>query len=114
MRPTVDAPAGSWFFKIAESSCCFDGHFDGVPILPGVAHLALALSACEAQAGRAHTLRAVRDLRLKRPLRPGDEVTVVLTAGADGASVKFELRCVGESVTVGHLQFDSAAELHLG
>jgi len=101
---------GSLYFKVSESSRLFEGHFDGAPILPGIAHVALALSACASRAGRARTLTAVRDLRLKRPLRPGDEVEVVLTEDVDAVSVKFEIRRFGESVTVGRLQFDPAEE----
>lgn len=102
------ASAGSSYFKVSERSRCFDGHFDGAPILPGVAHVALALSACVKQAGRPLVLKGLRDFRLKRPLRPGDEVEVVLTEGKDAAFVRFEIRCLGESVTVGLLVFNPA------
>jgi 3-hydroxymyristoyl/3-hydroxydecanoyl-(acyl carrier protein) dehydratase len=112
--PAVPSPDGGFRFRISESSRCFDGHFDGAPILPGVAHVALALCACVSQARNPRTLTGVRDVRLKQPLRPGDEVEVVLTEGPDGASVKFEIRCRGESVTVGHLQFDSAGDRNHG
>jgi Polyketide synthase dehydratase len=112
--PKVADSDGCWHARISESSRCFDGHFDGAPILPGVSHIALALSACATQAGKTRRLKGVRDVRLKRPLRPGDELEVVLTEGPDGASVKFEIRCRGESVTVGHLDFDAAAEPNRG
>ena len=108
------APDGSLYFKVSESSRCFDGHFDGAPILPGVAHVALALTACATQAGGVRTLKGVRDLRLKRPLRPGDEVEVVLTDDLDGVSIAFEIRRLGECVTVGRLQFDPAEDLSGG
>jgi hypothetical protein len=98
------------YFKVSGQSRCFDGHFDGAPILPGVAHVALALSACAKQAGRSRTVKGLRDLRLKRPLRPGDEVEVVLTNGPDAASVRFEIRHLGESVTVGTLVFEPAQD----
>lgn len=106
----LTASDGSSYFKVSEQSRCFDGHFDGAPILPGVAHVALALSACVKQEGRSRILRGLRDLRLKRPLRPGDEVEVVLTSGLDGASVRFEIRRLGESVTIGVLVFDPAQD----
>lgn len=114
MSPPGASSDGGWHFRISESSRCFDGHFDGAPILPGVAHIALALRACVTQAGKRRTLKGVRDVRLKRPLRPGDEVEVVLTEDPDGASVRFEIRSRGESVTIGHLQFDSAADRNRG
>ena len=110
----LTASDGSLYFRVSESSRCFDGHFEGAPILPGVAHVALALSACVTQSGRARTLKGVRDLRLRRPLRPGDEVEIVLTEGAAAASVKFEIRRLGESVTVGLLLFDPAQDSSRG
>jgi 3-hydroxymyristoyl/3-hydroxydecanoyl-(acyl carrier protein) dehydratase len=108
MPAPLDAPAGSSYFKVSERSRCFDGHFEGAPILPGVVHVALALSACVNQAGKPLTLTGLRDFRLRRPLRPGDEVDVVLTGGSDATSIRFEIRCRGESVTVGVLVFNPA------
>ena len=100
-------PSHAFHFRIAENSRCFDGHFDGAPILPGVAHLALALSACARQdeGGRARTLVGVRDVRLRRKLGPGDEVEVVLTDSREPSAVRFEIRCHGEAATVGVLIF---------
>ena len=47
---------GARRFSLAEDSPCFDGHFDGAPILPGIAHLALALTACARESGQARVL----------------------------------------------------------
>ena len=33
-------------FRVSPESRCFDGHFAGLPILPGVGHLAMVASAC--------------------------------------------------------------------
>jgi 3-hydroxymyristoyl/3-hydroxydecanoyl-(acyl carrier protein) dehydratase len=114
MLPPGASSDGCWHFRISASSRCFDGHFDGAPILPGVVHVALALSACATQATKKRTLKGVRDVRLKHPLRPGDEVEIILNEAPDGATVKFEIRCLGKSVTVGHLEFDSAADRNHG
>ena len=108
MPAPPEASAGSSYFKVSERSRCFDGHFDGAPILPGVAHVALALSACANQGRKPLALGGLRDFRLRRPLRPGDEVEVVLTEGRDATSIRFEIRCLGESVTVGVLVFSPA------
>ncbi|MEO8678369.1 MAG: hydroxymyristoyl-ACP dehydratase [Vicinamibacterales bacterium] len=96
---------------MSERSRCFDGHFDGAPILPGVAHLALALSACAAQSGRAVVLKALRDFRLKNPLMPGDDVDVRLTPGSDASEIRFEIRRRGEAASVGVLIVDQGNPL---
>ena len=96
------------FFRIDASSRLFDGHFDGAPILPGVAHVALALSAC-AERGIAHgALQGLRDVRFSSPLEPGDEVEVVVVDGGDEASVRFDIRARGRSATSGLLIFGSS------
>lgn len=103
-------PPASFHFRLSERSRCFDGHFDGAPILPGVVHVALALSACAQQSERdgTRTLVGLRDVRLRRKLGPGDHVEVVLTEGREPLSVRFEIRCDGEPVTVGLLLFARA------
>jgi 3-hydroxymyristoyl/3-hydroxydecanoyl-(acyl carrier protein) dehydratase len=95
---------------LAAASRCFEGHFEGAPILPGVAHLALALSACGGEADRPRVVTGVRAFRLKRPLEPGDEVEVVLADGREPGSVRFEIRCHGEAASVGVLLFSPVDE----
>jgi 3-hydroxymyristoyl/3-hydroxydecanoyl-(acyl carrier protein) dehydratase len=106
--PALSTPAAgvSWFSLPVESRC-FEGHFDGEPILPAVAHLAMVLIASAQQGPRERVLKGARNLRFSRPLRPGDEVEVVLTAGRESSSVRFEIRCRGELATAGLLLFDS-------
>jgi 3-hydroxymyristoyl/3-hydroxydecanoyl-(acyl carrier protein) dehydratase len=104
------APLRSSRFRLAEASRCFEGHFEGAPILPGVAHLALALSACGEEAGRPLVVSGVRDFRISRPLGPGDEVEVVLADGREPSSVRFEIRCRGEAASVGVLVFAPVEE----
>jgi hypothetical protein len=101
------APSGSFHFKISDDSRCFDGHFDREPILPGVVHLALALTACAAGRGPndTRTLTGVKDIRFRRKLRPGDEVEVVLVEGREPFSVRFEIRRGGDPATAGVLLF---------
>lgn len=100
----VDRPR-SWRFRIAAHSRCFDGHFDGAPIFPGVAHLALALDACFNETGGRGVLIGLRDFRLMHPLRPDDEVEVVLTGGKDPSTVRFVIRCQEQDASAGLLVF---------
>lgn len=104
------APPRSSRFTLAEAGRCFEGHFEGAPILPGVAHLALALSACGGEASSPRVVTGVRDFRLKRRLGPGDEVEVVLADDREARSVRFEIRCHGETASVGVLLFAPVEE----
>ncbi len=93
-------------FEIRNDSRCFDGHFDGEPVFPGVAQIALALSACAVlDRLEPRVLVGVRDLRFKQILRPGDQVEVVLAAARAPFSVRFEIRRSADLVTVGVLLF---------
>jgi len=97
-------------FTVSPESRCFDGHFAGLPVLPGVGHLAMVASACARRWRRDLALAGARDLRFQRPLGPGDEVEVVLDDGVEPRSVRFEVRCRGEVMSRGFLQFEPATD----
>ena len=83
---------GGLRFRIERQSRLFDGHFDGAPILPGIAHIALALSASQDK-----TLGGIRDVRFSRSLGPGDEVEVAIRES------RFEIRRAGNVASTGVL-----------
>ena len=84
-----------------------DDEGQGAPILPGVAHLGLALAAL---GSGERALKGVRAVRFKRPLVPGDEVEVVLEESPADFAVRFEIRCRGEVASRGLLLFESDAD----
>ena len=92
-------------FRVSESSPVFDGHFEDEPILPGVAHIALALDVCAEQEPVVGRLCGLRDIRFLRPLFPGATVDVIVSEDSDPTAKKFELRSDGCSVTAGVLLF---------
>jgi 3-hydroxymyristoyl/3-hydroxydecanoyl-(acyl carrier protein) dehydratase len=98
-------------FRLANDGRCFVGHFEGAPILPGVAHLALALTTSQPEGETGRPLAGLRDVRLRRALHPGDEVEVVLTEIAETASMRFEIRCRGELASSGLLIFESGSDV---
>jgi predicted hotdog family 3-hydroxylacyl-ACP dehydratase len=78
---------------VPAASALFTGHFPGHPILPGITHLALAQQALGEVLGREVALAAVRSLKLRRPVVPGDQPELRIGAlGEDGAA-RFEVRC---------------------
>jgi 3-hydroxymyristoyl/3-hydroxydecanoyl-(acyl carrier protein) dehydratase len=86
------------------------GHFEGLPILPGIAHLAMVVTAYARSQGRTVSLAAAREVRFKRPLGPGDEVEIALAEGGEPSSVRFEIRCDGELASRGLLLFEPPAD----
>jgi len=91
-------------FEIPAGSRLFEGHFPGHPILPGVAHLALAERALGAP------FMAVRSLRLRRPVAPGDVLELSLKDPDEEAWVRFELRRNGEPVSSGAVRTTPSGE----
>jgi Polyketide synthase dehydratase len=106
------APARTSRWMVAHSSPCFEGHFEGSPILPGVAHLALALRACREEGSGPGVLVGLKDVRFKRPLGPGDEVEVELAEGSEPSSVRFEIRILGGPASIGLLLFADTGASH--
>ena len=100
--------ASSFRFRLSPEGRCFDGHFEGLPVLPGVAHLAMVAIAQARRSGRERDVVAVRDLRFQRTLAPGDEVDVILSDRPDragGISVRFEIRRAGAVASSGLVTF---------
>ena len=100
-----DVSNGISRWKLAERSRCFEGHFEGDPILPAVAHLALAVHASAVGSAGGRMLLGLQGVRFKSPLRPGDEVEVHLADGPRPSSVRFEIHCHGETASIGLLLF---------
>jgi 3-hydroxymyristoyl/3-hydroxydecanoyl-(acyl carrier protein) dehydratase len=78
---------------VPSTSNCFDGHFDGAPILPGIAHLALVLDACAERFGTRCELSGIGDVRWRRPIRPGDELTVAIDGSLADPAIRFSIHC---------------------
>jgi 3-hydroxymyristoyl/3-hydroxydecanoyl-(acyl carrier protein) dehydratase len=83
----------------------FEGHFDGAPILPGVAQIALAVDACVGEGLQTGPLSGVQDVRFARPLGPSDAIAITLAPGREAGTVKFEIRSADQVATTGVLIF---------
>lgn len=109
----VSEPGGtdvSLTVKVLADSSCFDGHFDGAPILPGIAHLALVLDACAARFGIPCDLTGIGDVRWRRGIRPGDELSIAISGQLSDAAVRFSIRCGTEIVSNGSVMIVAAEE----
>jgi 3-hydroxyacyl-[acyl-carrier-protein] dehydratase len=81
---------------------CYDGHFPGRPILPGVMLVELVVE----RIGRGAP-RAIPALKFQRPLAPGDAFT--LRWESDGDRVSFRCHSGEERVAEGILEFGAIA-----
>jgi 3-hydroxyacyl-[acyl-carrier-protein] dehydratase len=119
--PAVGLTAGGIVraeFEVSAGSPLFDGHFPGQPILPAIAHLALVRrilgeleerrSGDQEPPGGGAEIVAVRNLRLRLPVRPGDILTAQLAAHGGGHR-RFELRRGAELVSHGEVHTGEAA-----
>jgi len=100
-------PAHGRRFRVDPASRLFDGHFEGTPILPGVAQIVLAVDV--GRDGRAATddCLGLRDVRVLHPIGPGETIDVICAPGANPAEVRFEIRGLGRTLTTGVLLFGS-------
>ncbi|HSF41034.1 MAG TPA: hypothetical protein VLT87_14655 [Thermoanaerobaculia bacterium] len=80
----IEIPAGSPFFS---------GHFPGSPILPGIVQLALAFPGA--------ALLEIRSLKLRRPVGPGDRLSLDVGALDPEGVARFEIRRGEETVSQG-------------
>lgn len=82
---------------VAAGSPWFDGHFPGHPVLPAIAHLAIALR-LHRQSDEPGTLSGVEGLRFSEPVRPGDRLVARLTTCDEQARARFRLERAGDGV----------------
>lgn len=81
---------------------CYEGHFPGHPVLPGVLLLELVVEAL----GRGAP-RALSAVKFQRPLAPGERFT--LRWRTEGARVVFHCAIGAQPVAEGVLTFGDAA-----
>jgi len=73
----------------------FSGHFPGEPILPGIALVHIVKQAITADAlkkGANLQLHALRRVRFTQPVRPGDILSVSITAEDAGDDILFSFK----------------------
>lgn len=82
---------------VPEDLAQLDGHFPGLPVVPGVAQLGWALAAAELLLGRALQAHAVEALKFKEALLPGASLLLEVEVNeADRAKGRFRFRCSRE------------------
>ena len=87
--------------RVETSSRAFAGHFEGRPILPGVAFLVIVRHALRAMGGPAAVLQALPSVRFRQAVRPGDVLEMsAARPDAEGLS-RFEVTVAGALAVAG-------------
>jgi 3-hydroxyacyl-[acyl-carrier-protein] dehydratase len=86
----------------------FEGHFPGNPIVPGAVLLDEILHAIARARGQSATAWLVKSAKFLRPVRPGDELEMELTA-APGGAIRFHCHIGALEVMTGLVRSDDAA-----
>lgn len=94
---------------IAEDHPCFEGHFPGQPILPGVVQIAWAVHFAAAFHGLKGGVHTLEQIKFRRPILPGAHLTLRLTPSADRHKLKFEFRDAEHSYSSGTLDYGIGA-----
>ena len=90
--------------QVAPESPFLVGHFPGHPVLPGIAHLALALDGARALTGREVTLSSLRGVRFRRAVRPGDTIDLAVSSSDAAGSFRFEVQLAGAVASSGAIE----------
>jgi 3-hydroxymyristoyl/3-hydroxydecanoyl-(acyl carrier protein) dehydratase len=85
-----------------------EGHFPGNPIFPGALLLDEILHAIARSRGQLVTAWLVKSAKFLRPVRPGDELEMELTA-APGGDIRFHCRIGALEVVTGLARSDDTA-----
>ena len=70
--------------RVGAASAFFRGHFEGGPVLPGVALLAIAREVLARRVRGLPALTGVAALRFRKPIAPGERVTLEFTRKGSG------------------------------
>ncbi|MFH1078748.1 MAG: MaoC/PaaZ C-terminal domain-containing protein [Pseudomonadota bacterium] len=91
------------------ASLWFSGHFPGEPILPGIAILSMVAEALRRQGsenGGRITIKGIRKVRFRRPVRPEDTLSISVSSATidNGYAYPFKVSVRGHPVCTGVME----------
>jgi 3-hydroxymyristoyl/3-hydroxydecanoyl-(acyl carrier protein) dehydratase len=107
-RVAVDAASAHFHASVPHDLVFFEGHFEGNPILPGIAELLVLVQrrAREVWGPLGREKRLVR-MKFERAIRPGDELDVHLTreVGEPETQLRFRIERGGATCASGAIVY---------
>ena len=94
---------------VATDNPWFNGHFPKQPILPGVVQIGWAVHFANTTCGLGPAIQNMEQIKFRRPIMPGAQLTLRLTPNEDRSKVRYEFRDAEHSYSSGVLNFGTAA-----
>lgn len=82
---------------------CLQGHFPGLPVVPGAAQLGWALEFGADLLGTAPSFRSLRSVKFERIIQPGQLLRLSLEANRDSSKLRFEYASAAGKHSSGHI-----------
>src|SRR6185312_8106528 len=95
--------------SVPDDCVWLDGHFPGIPILPGVIQVGWAAHYAHTCFGFGPGVAALEQVKFKRPVEPGMRLTLTLKPDTARHRVRYEYRAGGDICSSGVLQFGEPA-----
>ncbi|WP_126225259.1 AMP-binding protein [Burkholderia ambifaria] len=95
--------------RVPPTLAHFDGHFPGLPILPGVVQIDWAARLAGREMPAVREIRSIEHLKFKAPVPPGAVLALRLAHDPVCGRTRFAFRCGGRECTSGVLVYGAAA-----
>ncbi|UEP38081.1 AMP-binding protein [Burkholderia ambifaria] len=95
--------------RVPPTLAHFDGHFPGLPILPGVVQIDWAARLAGREMPAVREVRSIEHLKFKAPVPPGAVLALRLAHDPVRGHTRFAFRCGGRECTSGVLVYGAAA-----
>jgi 3-hydroxymyristoyl/3-hydroxydecanoyl-(acyl carrier protein) dehydratase len=90
--------------RVPEGHACFEGHFPGDPIVPGIVLLHWAVTELARWQERELEVQALDALKFRRPVKPGETFALRLARASTPHSFSFEMRDASGPISSGRVR----------
>jgi 3-hydroxyacyl-[acyl-carrier-protein] dehydratase len=100
-------------YRFPATLTCFQGHFPGAPVLPGVCTIQAAILTAESERGQRLRLASIRSAKFHAFVSPGEELEFTcrfLPGAPDALLLKASVLCSGRKIAELSLQVEPAGE----
>lgn len=95
----------SFRFQVSRDLPVFRGHFPGAPIVPGIMQIGWVVEMARTHRLASGCCTGIVTAKFRRLLLPGMAIEATAERAARPGQLRFSLRCRGEEVSTGRLQF---------